>query len=196
MFEDELQEKTIGLGENAFASETQADAASEEDNSGYFGKPEVYDYTSVELPENYCYDENLLNEFNELAGKYNLSQKGANELMSMAVKLTKLMGDNYSQAAAEQQRQQIEEYKRNLINDRQIGGCNFERTMNTANIAYRQFADADVQKLLSDTGLNCHPKIVKMFYDIGKRMQNDSIYGVSIAAAPKENREDILFPTM
>ena len=192
---EEQEEKTYGLGENALAPEKAFDADVQED-SGYFGKPEFYDYTSIELPENYCYDEELLNEFNELAGKYNLSQKGANELMSMAVKLTKLMGDNYSQAAAEQQRQQIEEYKHNLINDRQIGGCNFERTMKTANLAYTQFADSDVQKLLSNTGLNCHPKIVKMFYDIGKRMQNDSIYGVSIAATPKESREDILFPTM
>ena len=161
-----------------------------------YGKPERYDYSGVQLPENYCYNEELLNEFNQLAGKYNLSQKSANELMSMAVKLTQLTGKNYSDAMAEQQRQKTEDYKHSLINDREIGGCNFERTMRTANIAYTQFADADVQALLSNSGLNCHPKIVKMFYDIGRRMQNDSVYGVNIAAAPKENREDILFPTM
>ena len=69
-------------------------------------------------------------------------------------------------------------------------------TMRTANIAYTQFADNDVQQLLSETGLNCHPKIVKMFYNIGKKMQNDSILNANIPAVPKENREDILFPTM
>ena len=161
-----------------------------------YGKPDFYDYSEVELPENYCYDEELLTEFNELAKKYNLSQKSANELMSMAVKLTKLMGNNYSETIAEQQRQKVEEYKRNLIVDREIGGAKFEKTMQTANIAYSHFADEDVQALLSETGLNCHPKVVKMFYNIGKRMQNDAIYGVNIASAPKENREDILFPTM
>ena len=196
---EELQEKTVvGLGENAFSKPVENvddnNLVSKED--GYFGKPEKYDYSGVELPENYCYDEALLNEFNELAGKYNLSQKSANELMSMGVKLTQLMGNNYSQTMAEQQRQQIENYKHNLINDRKIGGANFERTMKTANIAYTQFADEEVQNLLAQSGLNCHPKIVGMFYDIGRRMQNDSIYGVNIAAAPKENREDILYPTM
>ena len=197
---EETQEKTVlGLGENAFSSQEEIAPTNKEEDSEeniYFGKPERYDYSDVKLPENYCYDEALLNEFNELAGKYNLSQKGANELMSMAVKLTELMGNNYSKTMAEQQRQQVENYKHNLINDRQIGGANFERTMRTANIAYTQFADEEVQNLLSQTGLNCHPKIVGMFYDIGRRMQNDSIYGVNIAVAPQENREDILFPTM
>ena len=201
MIDENLNEKqTFGLGENALdkkeevQNNTSSNKVTQEESC--YGKPEKYDYSGVELPENYCYDENLLKEFNELAGKYNLSQKSANELMSMAVKLTQYMGANYSKTMAEQQRQKIENYKQNLIYDREIGGCNFERTLNTANIAYTQFADNDVQALLSETGLNCHPKIVKMFYNIGKRMQNDSIYGVGIAAAPKENREDILYPNM
>lgn len=196
MINDELQQNCAGLGENVLEEPAQVSEEQTKQEEGFFGKPEKYDYSGIELPENYCYDEALLNEFNELAGKYNLSQKSANELMSMAVKLTQLMGTNYSKTMAEQQRQQIENYKRNLLNDREIGGANFERTMRTANVAYIQFADNEVRNLLAQTGLNCHPKVVKMFYDIGKRMQNDSIYGVNIAATPKENREDILFPTM
>ena len=197
---EEMQNlKAVGLGENVLnpvEENPKVENLEKTDEESYFGKPERYDYSGVELPENYCYDEVLLNEFNELAAKYNLSQKSANELMSIAVKLTQLTGNNYAKTMAEQQRQKTEDYKYNLINDRKIGGANFERTMKTANIAYTQFADEEVQNLLAQTGLNCHPKIVGMFYDIGKRMQNDSIYGVSIAAAPKENREDILFPTM
>ena len=197
---EEMQNlKVVGLGENVLnpAEENpKVENLEKTEEESYFGKPERYDYSGVELPENYCYDEVLLNEFNELAAKYNLSQKSANELMSIAVKLTQLTGNNYAKTMAEQQRQKTEDYKYNLINDRKIGCANFERTMKTANIAYTQFADEEVQNLLAQTGLNCHPKIVGMFYDIGKRMQNGSIYGVSIAAAPKENREDILFPTM
>ena len=165
-------------------------------DEGCFGKPEQYDYSDVQLPSNYGYDEALLNEFNELAAKYNLSQKSANELMSMAVKLTQLTDSNILKAQAEQHRQTVENYKRTLINDSEIGGANFEKTMKTANIAYTQFADEEVQKLLQETGLNCHPQVVKMFYNIGLKMQNDYIYGANAAAVQKENREDILFPTM
>ena len=197
---EEMQKlKNVGLGENVLnpvEEKQNVENLEKTEEESYFGRPEKYDYSGVELPENYCYDEVLLNEFNELAAKYNLSQKSANELMSIAVKLSQLTGNNYAKTMAEQQRQKTEDYKFNLINDRKIGGANFERTMRTANIAYSQFADTEVQDLLAQAGLNCHPKVVKMFYDIGRRMQDDSIYGVNIAATPKENREDILFPTM
>lgn len=195
-FENQIEQdqESLALGENAYAQDEEV--ALPLDEEGYFGKPEKYDYSMVELPEDYCYDEKLLNEFNELAGKYNLSQKSANELMSMAVKLTKLMGDNYSKALAEQNRQKINNYKQLLNTDREIGGANLLRTMNTANLAYTEFADDEVQQILSETGLNCHPQVVKMFYNIGKRMQDDSVYGVNSGAVLRENREDILFPTM
>ncbi len=183
----------LALGESASLNNTEASAS---DGESYFGKPETYDYSGVELPENYCYNQELLNEFNELAGKYNLSQKGANELMSMAVKLTKLMGSNYSNALAEQNRQKINKYKQMLASDSEIGGVNLSKVINSANLAYTEFADDEIRKILADTGLNCHPKFVKMFYNIGKKMANDSIYGVNSPAAVKENREDILFPTM
>ena len=190
---ENLQLQNVALGQNILEKQNDVASATEE---GYFGKPEFYDYSQVQLPENYYYDQNLLNEFNELAGKYNLSQKSANELMSMAVKLTQLMNSKYSEALTEQNRQKISNYRQMLSADREIGGVNLDKTMRTANIAYTQFADKDVQSLLSETGLNCHPKVVKMFYNIGQKMQNDSIYGMNHAVVPKENREDILFPTM
>ena len=194
---DEKENQNLALGVNAF--EEVIDNKLPEtvlSDEGYFGKPEQYDYSEVLLPDNYGYDENLLNEFNELAAKYNLSQKSANELMSMAVKLTQLTDSNILKAQAEQHRQTIENYKRTLVNDSEIGGANFDKTMKTANIAYTQFADEEVQKILQETGLNCHPQVVKMFYNIGLKMQNDYIYGANAAAVQKENREDILFPTM
>lgn len=193
--EDLLMQENLPLGKNAFKGDANIQPSEEVEESCY-GRPEKYDYSAVELPEDYCYDENLLNEFNELASKYNLSQKSANSLMSMAVKLTRQTGNNYARALEEKQRLQTEEYKTALINDRELGGANFEKTMKTANAAYTRFANEEVRALLSSTGLNCHPQIVRMFRDIGKRMQNDSIYGINIASAPKENREDILFPTM
>ena len=190
------EQQVTGLGINAFQNPKENQELETKQEESCYGKPEKYDYSGVTLPENYCYDENLLNEFNELAGKYNLSQKSANELMAMAVKLSQLTDSNISKTYAEQHRQKIEEFKHNLVNDREIGGANFNKTMRTANIAYSQFADEDVQHLLQETGLNCHPSVVKMFYSIGKKMQNDTIYGANVAAVPKENREDILFPTM
>ncbi len=196
MFEQQEIEPSVQvptLGENAYEQKVQNENINDE---GYFGKPEKYDYSGVKLPENYCYNEELLNEFNDLAAKYNLSQKSADELMSVAVKLTELMSNNYSAALAEQNRQKVENYKKMLFYDRDLGGVNLEDTMRTANIAYVTFADDEVQKLLSESGLNCHPKVVKMFYNIGQKMKNDQIFPMNYASVPRESREDILFPTM
>ena len=195
--EQEQQEPTYELGVNAYTPEkNEAENAMPENDEGYFGKPEFYDYSNFKLPENYGYDEALLNEFNELAGKYNLSQKGADELMSMAVKLAQLTSDNYSKTMAEQQRQKADSYKNALLTDGEIGGAKLNKSMVTANIAYSHFVEPEVQVLLQQTGLNCHPGIVKMFYKIGKQMQNDSVLGANISVPQKESREDILFPTM
>lgn len=199
MFNEEFNEsQNAGLGVNVYEQPepTTTVVVTEVQDDGYFGKPEFYDYSDIQLPENYVYDAELLDEFNELAGRYNLSQKGANELMSMAVKLTQLTGDRYSKTLAEQQRQKVAEFRRALALDREIGGANLNKNIRTANIAYTQFADEELQNLLQETGLNCHPKFVKMFYNIGRQMQNDALYGVNAPAVPKENREDILFPTM
>ena len=198
MFNEEQEQKNLGLGVNAFAPEetTVQETGGEETDGGYFGKPEFYDYSEVELPENYGYDETLLNEFNELAGRYNLSQKGANELMSMAVKLAQLTGDNYSKTMAEQQRQQTENYRNALLTDKEIGGAKLNKSIAAANIAYSHFVDPETQILFQQAGLNCHPAIVKMFCKIGKQMQNDSVLGANISLPQKESREDILFPTM
>jgi len=187
----------------AIAGETAADntvpaapSTTQPDDAGYFGRPEKYDYSQVELPENYCYNNEMLNEFNELAGKYNLSQKSANELMAMAVKMAKMTGDNFANEMEQQKRQKTIEYKNTLLNDRELGGAHFDKTLQTANAAYKSFADESVQALLQDTGLNCHPGIVKMFYEIGKRMNNDNFFGMGSPAVKQESREDILFPTM
>lgn len=199
MSNEEQIQKNYALGVNAFAPEqgtVNSSPAVLDDDGGYFGKPDFYDYSDFQLPDNYGYDETLLGEFNDLAAKYNLSQKGANELMSMAVRLSQLTGDNYSKTLAEQQRLQAETYRKALLTDREIGGSKLNKSMAAANVAYSHFVDPQTQIILQQAGLNCHPGIVKMFCKIGKQMQNDAVLGANIPAPHQETREEILFPTM
>ena len=68
MLNEELQEKqNVGLGVNAYENQQKEHnniESNPQDENGYFGKPEKYDYSDVKLPENCYYDEELLNEFN------------------------------------------------------------------------------------------------------------------------------------
>lgn len=167
-----------------------------ENGNEYFGKPEVYDYKDVELGPDFEYDEALLKDFNDIAAKYNLSQKSANELMKMAVRLSKQTKDNLDAAYAATTHSKIQSYKDALINDNEIGGKNLADSLKVANTAYEKFADDEVQTIFANSGLNHHPKIVKMFMQIGKQMQNDTIHPAGNAQPYREAREDILFPSM
>ena len=190
------EETTTQQNEQQQGLHVQKPSEAQPNDEGYFGRPEVYDYKDVILDKDLKYDESLLKDFNDLAAKYNLSQKGANELMTMAVRLTKQNQKYFEKALSETTQSQIQSYKDMLNNDREIGGRNLESSLKAANIAYKQFASDEVQDLFSNTGLNYHPQIVKMFMNIGKRMQSDNIYSSNLAQPYKESREDILYPNM
>ena len=67
MFE-EKENQNLQLGMTTFEEkepEKKAPIFSQIENDGYFGKPEKYDYSEIQMPEKYTYDEILLNEFNE-----------------------------------------------------------------------------------------------------------------------------------
>ena len=64
-----------------------------------------------------------------------------------------------------------------LNTDPEIGGANLKDTLIEANEAYKTFVSDEAAQLLSDSGLNKHPAIVKVFRDIGRQLKNDSISG-------------------
>jgi len=173
----ETDEGEKGLGENPeelFAKE-------------YIGKPEDgYDYKEV-LPEGMELNKDLTEKFNDIAGKYNMANKGANEVMALAVDLAKQTQDGVLNA----QFQAIEANKIKYIeavkNDPEIGGAKFDENLRVANLAYSKFiqSDAEAHNIFDKTGLGCHPAVIKMFYEVGMQMQNDTVHreGQSVSAA-------------
>lgn len=69
MTQENLEEnKTVQLGENVYSPPVEKQEVKEkQQEESCYGKPEKYDYSEVELPENYYYDEEMLNEFNEFS---------------------------------------------------------------------------------------------------------------------------------
>jgi hypothetical protein len=144
----------------------------------YIGKPETYDYKDV-TPEGMELNKDLTEKFNFIAGKYNMSQKGANELMALATDLAKQTQDGVLIAQSQQVEAKKEEYIKTLQADKEIGGAKLDKNLRTANLAYEKFIPNDVQDLFAKDGLNCHPSVVKMFYEVGKQMQNDTIHSAN-----------------
>jgi len=162
-----------------------------------FGKPETYDYKDVKLPENMKLDETMAGQFNEYAAKLNLSQKGANDLMAMAVELTKTTQQKTVESLGKLQDAKIQKYKQELNSDSEVGGANLKESIATANLAYDAFfADQEMRDMIAQVGLNVHPKFVKALKAIGSQMKEDKIHSSGNPAAEKRNREDILYPSM
>ena len=167
------------------------------DENELFGKPETYDYKEVKLPENMQLDPQMTTKFNEYAAKLNLSQKGANDLMAMAVDLTEQTQKQTVEAMGKLTQAKIEGYKQLLNTDSEVGGAKLKESISTANIAYNAFfQDEDLRVLLAEGGLTVHPKFIKALKVIGSQMKNDSILSAGGAAGEKKERQDILYPSM
>ena len=162
----------------------------------FFGKPENYDYKEVKLPEGMVLQEDMLGKFNEYATKLNLSQKGANDLMQMAVELTEQTQQKTVDAIGKLQEAKIEGYRQLLNSDKEVGGANFKESIATANIAYDGFfKDEELRIVLAEGGLNVHPKFIKALKAIGSQMQSDTIHS-GTAPQEKKSRAEIIYPTM
>lgn len=169
----------------------------EKEEKELFGKPEAYDYKDVKLPEGMALDEGMTKQFNDYANKLNLSQKGANDLMAMAVELTQQTQQQTVEAMGKLQEAKIEGYKQLLNSDKEVGGANLKESIATANVAYDAFfPDEELRTMLAEGGLNVHPKFIKALKAIGSQMKNDTIHSSGNPANEKRSREDILYPSM
>ena len=170
----------------------------QDDNKNeFFGKPDIYDYKDIQLPDGMSLNENMTAKFNDYASKLNLSQKGANDLMSMAVELAKTTREQTLNSVQEFQKQKYESYKQLLNSDKEIGGSNLKESLNIANIAYDEFfSDDELRNILRDGGLTVHPKFIKALKTIGSKMKDDNIFVGNNPSDNSVSREDILFPTM
>ena len=158
-----------GNNNNGVGEEQKSE--SEKNNQNEDVAPDNYDFKNVEMPEGMNLDEELTTEFSATAKEMNLSQAKADKFMQMGVKLAEKIQNRMLDAYKEQ----INTYSTMLNTDPEIGGAKLQQSLADANIAYKQFVPDDAAKLLSDTGLNKHPAIVKVFMNIGKQMKNDTI---------------------
>ena len=187
--------ETTATSETSDNAET--DTPQEDTQNDFFGKPESYDYKEIELPENMSLNHAMTEKFNDYASKLNLSQKGATDLMKMAVELVKNERENALNTFNEIQNQKIEGYKNLLNTDKEIGGANLKNSVQTANLAYDTFfKDEGLRELLAESGLTVHPKFIKALKNIGAKMKEDKIFMDGSTPLDKQNREDILFPSM
>lgn len=165
-----------------------------ESENELFGKPEQYDYKEV-LPEGMELNQEMTTKFNEIASNLDLSQKGASELMSLAIELTQQTQQNIAEAYKQNLETKKADYAKSLKVDKELGGAKLNDTLKTATLAYNKFASDEIKDILAQTGLDNHPGVVRIFHELGKQMENDNIHSGN-PVSEKKNHAQVMYPDM
>ena len=167
------------------------------DDSEIYGTPESYDYSEIELPEDIVLDEDLLKEFEPLAKKFNLSNKSANELMGLAIKLTEKNIAKVGNIVQEIQEQKKASFIELLDKDTELNVSNeaeYNKYLDVAIEGVKKFATDGFKELLKSEGLTHHPEFIKTFHKIGQYCIEDSAPDARIPAGKEKlDAAEILF---
>lgn len=162
-----------------------------------YGSPETFDYSNVQLPEGMQLDEELLKEFEPVAKKLNLSNKSANELMNLAVKLTEKNTAKFSEFAQELQQAKINSYHELLNTDKELNANNeaqYNQYLDVAIQGLKAVATPGFTELLKTEGLTHHPEFIKTFHKIGELCASEKIPDAKYPAGQKEpDAADVLY---
>lgn len=156
------------------------------------GAPEKYDFKAPEGAS--AFDDTVLTAFGESARELNLTQEGAQALLTKVgpviqaqqmAKLTEFYADigGLPDTWAEQ-----------LKADKEVGGANLAANM-AIGVKARDLGGPEFVKLLDKTGLGNHPALVKTFIKIGKSLSEDKFISGGAASEAPKSRASVMYPT-
>ena len=145
--------------------------------------------SSEVVPENYAsfrdtdgneYAPEDVGDFITTAKELGLSQENAQKVFSAMVPATQ----KYLRSSLERH---SKEWAQAAQNDPEFGGVNFNQNVGIAKKAYDAYATPELKKMMAASGLGNHPEFIRMFWRIGKGLQQD--HGVAgSASAPASRR--------
>lgn len=135
------------------------------------GSAEAYEPFDVEGQQ---FTEAQLEGFAATAKELGLSQENAQKMLAAMVPTAR-------QYLVDDLKAKSQEWASLSEKDPEIGGANFKANVGVANQALKQFATPEFTALLRGSGLGAHPEVVRVFYRIGKAMQQD--HGVTGSAS-------------
>lgn len=127
--------------------------------------------------------ETFINEYEVLAKKYGINQDIATSLLKDAVGLNNRLD-------VETVAKQNEEWVMQAKNDKEFGGIGFEANIGIAQKALNAYASQGFKQLMEDTGLGNHPEVIRLFYNIGKTIKEDSFVNASAGISKAKTLDD------
>lgn len=131
----------------------------EGDELGTLGAPEG-DY-EVKAPEDGVLDPTVMGELGAVAKELNLSPAAVQKLVDRVAPVWQKQG----LAHVEKFRK---EWTEQSMADKEFGGNNFDANIKAVNKAYAKFTTPELRTLFEESGLNCHPEVIRMFHRMAK----------------------------
>lgn len=135
------------------------ESKAEGDEPGTLGAPEG-DY-EVNAPEGAVLDPTVMGELGAVAKELNLSQDAVQKLVDRVAPVWQKQGlaqvDKFRKEWTEQS-----------MADKEFGGNNFDANIKAVNKAYAKFTTPELRTLFEESGLNCHPEVIRMFHRMAK----------------------------
>lgn len=139
------------------------ESKSEGDELGTLGAPEG-DY-EVKAPEGGVLDPTVMGELGAVAKELNLSPAAVQKLVDRVAPVWQKQG----LAHIEKFRK---EWTEQSLADKEFGGNGFDANIKAVNKAYTKFTTPELRTLLEESGLNCHPEVIRHFYRLSKATED------------------------
>lgn len=165
------QQDLIGKDKVAIPGEDDADGWNKlYDKLGRPEKADAYEYKKPEGSEGLPFDEELVNKFKTKFHEIGLTKKQGEALFG-------LWNDNVTSKIQNfaTDSQQKREASQTLL--KAEWGQAYDQNINIAKNTIKQLGDPDIVPFLEETGLGNDPRLVKIFYNIGVKISEDSFKG-------------------
>ncbi len=136
-----------------------------------------YDFSKFESDE-FDLDKSLLSKFQPIAQKLKLSQESLDELMDIALEMSRKQRALYEKDEETKLNDDIIKYDKMFKQDSELPDLNTSEAktyMKYANEAYSEFCSPKLKEFFENTGLNYHPEIIKLFHKIGELSSADGV---------------------
>ncbi|ENC6709927.1 hypothetical protein ABKY54_004537 [Vibrio harveyi] len=177
---DDGDDKDKG-GDSDDGDKDSEDDDKEKDKDQETGAPEKYE---ISIPEGMELDEEALEKFEPLFREMDMTNEQASKFAAAAQEHFGPMIQNAQQEIIDSMESQwIEQNKawqKALYSDKEFGGKDAKENFNIAKSVIDRFGGekqeiANIRKALSITGAGNHPEVMRLFYRVGKAMQEDTL---------------------
>lgn len=181
--EPEKQEEPEGETDEPESAKPDADKGESKESEESKSEDEQLE---LKLSEDSPLDKSAIDEISKFAEENGLSKSQAQKIIEHQEKTVR----DYTESAKARFNEQTEAWVNDIREDKELGGENFEKSVELASRVFKKYAEPEFVQALQESGWGNHPELVRVFTRIGKAMANDEkVDGRQHGSQPKTYEE-------